>query len=446
MLNVLLSFAQFEREITGERIRDKIAASKKKGMWMGGTVPLGYDVNDRQLVVNELEAETVRTLFRLYLQHRNVRAVVDEADRLKLRSKLRIGPRDQRKGGLPLRSGNVYQILKNPIYIGRIRHLKQSYPGTHLPIIAQDVWDDVQRQLDGNRTGVRTRPNAKEPSPLAGLVIDDKGNPFTPSHTVKAGRRYRYYVDRALIKGEKANGDPLRRIPAREIEGIVRRALSELLQEPGRLLQALGNPSDAVETDFVIRCAGNLARRLNNGTPGTWAEQVRPILRQVVIGDDTVRLRITRDALRAALSLPALTKDDSSDIDDRVDAGLHDIVVQARVRMRGGQIKLVVGNQGDRARREGDVALIKAVARAFHWLGQLKSGDVTSVREIARTEQVTGSYVSRVLKLAFPAPDIVESILDGRHPVNLTAERLLVHEDLPISWRKQRRQLGFDPG
>lgn len=211
-------------------------------------------------------------------------------------------------------------------------------------------------------------------------------------------------------------------------------------------MQTLGNSSDAEETDFVIRCAGDLARRLNNDTPGNWAEQVRPILRQVVIGDDTVRLRIIRDSLRAALSLPALTKDTSTDVDDRVDAGLHDIVVQARVRMRGGQIKLVVGNQGDRARRECDVALIKAVARAFLWLGQLKSGDVTSVREIARTEQVTGSYVSRVLKLAFLAPDIVEAILDGRHPVDLTAERLLVHEDLPISWREQRRRLGFDPG
>jgi len=225
MLNVLLSFAQFEREITGERIRDKIAASKKKGMWMGGTVPLGYDINDRQLVINEMEAETVRTLFRLYLQHCNVRAVVDEADRLGLRSKLRIGTRDEHRGGLPLRSGNVYQILKNPIYVGRIRHRQQSYPGTHLPIIAQDLWDEVQRQLDGNRTGNRTRRNAKEPSPLAGLIFDAQGNPFTPSHTVKAGRRYRYYVDRALIKGEKRNGDPLRRIPAPEIESIVRTAV-----------------------------------------------------------------------------------------------------------------------------------------------------------------------------------------------------------------------------
>ncbi len=446
MLNVLLSFAQFEREITGERIRDKIAASKKKGMWMGGTVPLGYDVQDRQLIVNETEAETVKTLFRLYLECGNVRVVVDEAERLGLRSKIRSGPRGRRSGGVRLQSGNVYQILKNPVYIGRIRHREHSYPGLHQPILDRDTWDAVQRQLNGNRTGDRSRPNAKEPSPLAGLIFDSEGNRFTPSHTVKAGRRYRYYVDRALMTGEQPNGERLRRIPAREIEYIVQKELAGLLDEPDRLSQALGDPLDAIEIDRAIRRAGNLRQQLMEASTGFWHDEIRSVLRQVVIGDDFVVLKIMRDGLRAALSLPALMNQASGEDADCADKALYNHSVSVRVRTRGGQIKLILAHQGVHARREGDVALIKAVARAHLWCDRLKTGDVDSVRQIARGEQVTSSYVSRVLRLAFLAPDIVEAILDGRHPVGLTAERLLVHEDLPCDWREQRRQLGFDPG
>ncbi|SLN77039.1 recombinase family protein [Oceanibacterium hippocampi] len=446
MLNVLLSFAQFEREITGERIRDKIAASKKKGLWMGGTLPLGYDAVDRKLVINQAEAETVRKIFRLYLEHGRVRAVVEEAERLGLRSKSRIGPRGQSIGGFRLLAGNIYQILKNPLYIGRIRHRELSYPGMHEPILDLETWDAAQQQLLGNRNGHRSRPNAREPSPLAGMIVDADGNRFTPSHTTKVGRRYRYYVDQALITGEKPNGRRLRRLPALEIEGIVRQELTQLLSEPGRLLAALGDSLDAAETDQALREAGNLHQALAEATPAAWADRVRPILRQVAIGEDFVRLRILRDGLRAALSLPAMANELLVEDGDRADRGLHDILVQARVRTRGGQIKLIVGPQGDHARRDKDAALIKAVARAHLWFDRLKSGEATSARAIAREEQVTGSYVSRFLKLAFLAPDIVEAILDGRHPVDLTAERLLVHQDLPLSWDEQRRQLGFNPG
>lgn len=442
MLNVLLSFAQFEREITGERIRDKIAASKKKGIWMGGTVPLGYDVQDRQLVVNEAEAETVRTVYRLYLEHGKVRAVVTKAERLGLRTKRRIGPHGRRSGGVRFLSGSIYQILKNPVYIGRIRHRDQSYPGTHQPIVDQHTWDAVQRQIDDNRNGDRSRPNAKDPSPLAGLIVDAKGNRFTPCHTAKAGQRYRYYVDRRLITGKRPKGEHLWRIPAREIEDIVRKELAGLLEEPARLLEALGDSLDAIETNNAVRRAAKLRQELSDVPTGVLADRVRPILRQVVIGGDSVRLRVLRDGLRAALSLPARTTEDS----DRGDERLYDLLVRARVRKRGGQIKLILGNQGDHARREKDAVLIKAVARAHLWFDRLKSGSAASVREIAKEERVTGSYVSRVLRLAFLAPDIVEAILDGRHPVDLTAERLLVHQDLPWDWREQRRVLGFDAG
>ena len=412
MLNVLLSFAQFEREISGERIRDKIAASKKKGMWMGGNVPLGYDVSDRALVISEAEAETVRTIYRLYLELGNVRAVVAEAEQLGLKTKARIGPHGRESGGMRFLAGPVYHILRNPVYFGRIRHRDQTYPGAHEPIIDPETWEGAQRQLAGNRTGERTRPNAQEPSPLAGLIVDATGSRFTPSHTMKAGRRYRYYVDRALITGNRPDGASPRRIPAREIENVVRNSLAGLLNNPARLMEALGDRPDAAKADQAIRRARKLRQELLNTASETWTTHVRPILRQVVLDKDSVRLRIMRDGLRSVLSLPARQNGRPIDADDDTVTELHDLVIPARIRTRGGQIRLVIENQGDHIRREQDTGLIKAVARAHGWFEQLQNGDTSSVRDITKAERVTGSYVSRVLRLAFPAPDIVEAVLD----------------------------------
>ncbi len=302
-----------------------------------------------------------------------------------------------------------------------------------------------KQRLDSNRNGERSRGNAKEPSLLVGLIVDSDGRRFTPSHTVKAGRRYRYYVDRALITGDKPSGRQLRRIPAREIEDIVRAQLAALLGEPGRLLQALGDPLDASASETAIQRAGKLRQQLTDASCGAAADVIRSIMQQVVIGDDTVRLRIKRDGLRAALSLPAGPKEDSSEASIGVDDALYDLDVQTRLRMRGGQIRLIVGQQRDLTRVEDDAALIKALARAHLWFDRLERGDAGSISQIAQDEQVSGSYVSRVLRLAFLAPDIVEAIMDGRHPVDLTAERLLIHENLPLNWREQRRQLGFHP-
>ena len=193
-LNMLLSFAQFEREVTGERIRDKIAASKRKGMWMGGVVPLGYDVIDRKLVINEAEAETVRTLFRLYQQHASVRAVKEEADCRGLRAKLRRPNNGRRHGGAPFTRGHIYKLLSNPIYVGEIVHKGERNAGQHEAIIDRETWDAVHEQLVRNAVVRQRHSNAKAPSLLAGLIFDQAGDRMVPSHASKAGRRYRYYV------------------------------------------------------------------------------------------------------------------------------------------------------------------------------------------------------------------------------------------------------------
>src|SRR3981189_770 len=198
-LNVLLSFAQFEREVTGERIRDKIAASKKKGMWMGGNVPLGYDASERTLVINPAEAETVRRVFALYGELGCVRRVKEEADRLGFRTKCSATADGTKRGGKPFSRGHIYGLLANPIYTGQIAQKGELYPGLHPALIDNETWTAVRNQLAANTSDHRRRPKAAAPSLLAGLLVDARGERLTPSHAIKNGRRYRYYVSAALI-------------------------------------------------------------------------------------------------------------------------------------------------------------------------------------------------------------------------------------------------------
>jgi len=212
-LNVLLSFAQFEREVTGERIRDKIAASKKKGMWMGGLPSLGYDVQNRKLIVNDKEALTVLHIFRRYVQLRSVRALQTELDGAGMRSKRRTLADGTDYGGQKFSRGALYLMLQNRIYRGDITHKGNAYPGEHPAIIEKALWDEVQAVLTENRVDRAAAPNAKQPSLLAGMAFDETGDRLTPTHAVKKGTRYRYYVSTALITGAARNRSNGRRIP-----------------------------------------------------------------------------------------------------------------------------------------------------------------------------------------------------------------------------------------
>lgn len=214
-LNVLLSFAQFEREVTAERIRDKIAASKKKGLWMGGLVPLGYDKRDEGLVINSSEAELVRSIFRSYLKLGNVRALKEQTDQLQLQTKTRKLQSGRVIEGKSFSRGRLYNLLRNPIYIGKIKHRTELYDGLHDAIIEQTLWDEVQAKLTKNAAQRNSAKNIRNPSPLAGRVFDDSGRPLTPSHSNKNGRRYRYYVSQ----------DHKLRLPAVELVTAVENAL-----------------------------------------------------------------------------------------------------------------------------------------------------------------------------------------------------------------------------
>ncbi|MEE8295990.1 MAG: recombinase family protein [Sphingomonadales bacterium] len=430
-LNVLLSFAQFEREVTAERIRDKIAASKKRGMWMGGPVPLGYNSVDKKLVVNEGEAETVRALFRLYLEKGNVRLMKEEADRRGLRSKLRVYKSGRQTGGGRFTRGHLYRLLSNPVYIGEVIHKGERYEGAQDAIIDRENWDSVQAQLNKNAADRRTATNAKSPSLLSGLLRDEDGRRLIPSHASKAGKRYRYYVSAPDGNGFARAGW---RLPAKEIERTVINGVVDLLQNRLRLMKELEltvQTPDQIER--LIREAENLGTSLLKEERVERREILLKIVRRIEVRADRIRIQINTDGLSPRPDHPR---------QDETSAGRIETDIPVRLKRRGVEKKIVITDRNRRPARP-DTNLIRAVAQGRFWFEQLKSGEIGTIREIARSNKTDGENVTRTIRLAFLAPDIVKAILEGRQPPELTAFHLKRVRTLPLSWDEQRKVLGF---
>jgi site-specific DNA recombinase len=290
-LNVLLSFAQFEREVTGERIRDKIAASKRKGMWMGGVVPMGYDLEDRHLVVNPEEAKRVKEIYKAYLVEGCVSNLQISLEKKGIRSKKRLSKTGNVSGDSVFSRGALYLMLQNRVYLGEITHKGTPYPGQQPAIIDQNLWDRVQLQLKENVQGERRRPRTTSSSLLTGLLYDEASNLFTPSHATKNGRRYRYYVSRALIGpgGNKASG-PVR-LPADEIEELVLSQMSDLLRSAPRVLDLLRPHSPSItDIQHVTQVAKDYSE-----------DKVRNVLRlvvsRIVVRQSKVEIQLSKNAL-----------------------------------------------------------------------------------------------------------------------------------------------------
>jgi site-specific DNA recombinase len=436
MLNVLLSFAQFEREITGERIRDKIAASKKKGIWMGGSVPAGYDVRNRTLIINEEQAKTVRTLFRLYTELGSVRKVWAEAKRAGIKTPARTTQGGKKTGGKQFFPGNIYQLLSSPIYIGKLPHKGQIFDGNHLPIIDTAQWEAVQAGIAANRVDRRYRRNAKNPSPLAGLLYDAQGTRFTPTHTIKrdSGKRYRDYVDPALTTGVTPANAHLPRIPALEIEQAVRMGLTQFFNDAKAVLAALGAGVRGAVAERAIKQAQELGADIAVATPMTWMPPLRTALEKIVLHENGIVFSIAAAGLRTVL-----LGDEGSEAARGHQASAFEYRVPAEIRFRrDGAMKLVIGNEAaDPA--AADQALLKTVAKAHMWAERLKLGNADSVRAIAKAEGVTASYVARVLRLGFLGPQIVEAILEGRQPDTVSADQLLLKQNIPLIWAEQEK-------
>ena len=294
-LNVLLSFAQFEREVIGERVRDKIAASKKKGMWMGGMPPLGYDVRDRKLVVNEEEARVVVDIFRRYLALKSVHALRDELERAGVRSKRRTR-RDNGApyGGQPFSRGALYLILQNQLYRGEMPHKGNAYPGEHAAIVDQTLWDRVQATLAANRVERAARGRTKRPSLLTGLLFDEAGDRLTPTYAIKKGTRYRYYVSTSLLTGERKTQSSCRRIPAGDLERLVIDRLRVFLADYGAVVDALDEWKETIRHQQLVSRSRQLADELGAQAHDAVKATLTALLRRIDIKTDRVDIAVSR--------------------------------------------------------------------------------------------------------------------------------------------------------
>ncbi|MDJ1018502.1 MAG: recombinase family protein [Paracoccaceae bacterium] len=427
-LNVLLSFAQFEREVTAERIRDKIAASKKKGLWMGGNVPLGYDRHPdptrRELVVNTDEARTVETLFRLYAQHGCLKRVETEAAKLELRSKRRVFASGRVQGGNAFSRGQIYHLLRNPTYLGKIRHKDKVWPGLHKAIVDEDLFEKVQAKLQVASVRPRGRmskagPNgAQFPSaPLAGKIRDETGDLLTPTHTQRHGRRLRYYVSNRLISG---GPDPSGwRLPAPAFEAEVARIIAKHLEQLAEAHTLLAQP-DLRGADLLDEKIAEVAGQLHSGAASLLVELVESgslEAGKIVLNLSVTGLANSLDLAGGALSQSALM-----------------VTVPFSLRRRGVEMKIVAGGFAPAP----DPTLIQTLAKAHRWAGALKNG--TPISELARRERVSPSYLRQRTKLAFLSPAIQNAILEGRQPIGMTT-RALVETRIPLAWEGQAATL-----
>lgn len=418
-LNVLLSFAQFEREVTGERIRDKIAASKAKGMWMGGTPPLGYDLpidpTTRALVLNLAEAETVRLIYHRYLKLGSVHKVMRRLNADGVRSKAWVSRAGLAKGGQPFDRGALFHLLKNRTYLGEIVHGDKTYPGAHPPIVDADLFAEVQARLTAQSRRHNERPLRVASLPLRGLLFDADGSPMTPTFTHGArGQVYRYYVSAPLMRGaprDPEGDDAIRRVPAGPIEDLVADVLRRLAAVDAPSIEAL-----IARVEIHPTCVQMMVRR-------------SALFRRA--GDLAHELSILERRLKAGETLDPIGED----------ATLC-VTVPCRLKMRGGMIRVTdaAGQPISDASRP-DATLIGALRSAHRAVAET-AGAMIGVPEQAMIEVAASNpYVRKLMRIAFLAPDLQAQILDGHHPLGLNRQRLVLG-DIPLAWADQRRLFG----
>lgn len=417
-LNVLLSFAQFEREVTGERIRDKIAASKKKGLWMGGNTPVGYTPNGRTLEIHPEHAAMVQSIFSGYLKHGCVRKLKMALDRSGIKSPIRIYESGRQTGGLPFTRGNLYKILSNAIYIGQITHKGETYPGQHPAIIEQSLWDAVQAQLTANSQRRKKKRSVPSDSLLAGILFDDQGHRLIPSHSQKQSKRFRYYVSEPLVTNVREEAMNGIRIPANDLERMVIRKVVEWLSNDEALLDELHPSPELVHQ--TLSEARSLAKELE--TRSLAYQPLRKLVKSVSVAKDTITITLLPRSILHEDSEVTLT-----------------LTLPTIIKRCGFAMRLLIEGRSDRV--QPDYRLIQNIARGYRWMEQLTSGEAKSVGDIAVKEGITSSHVTRMIYRACMAPEIVRPILDGALSASFTSETLKDILPLPIDWNEQYKVL-----
>jgi len=410
-LNMLLSFAQFEREVTAERIRDKLAASKAKGMWMGGIPPVGYKPNGRTLAIVEEEATIVRGIFDRYLALGNVRLVMEALARDRIVTPAR---NTTRGGQRPFSRGQIYTILKNPIYIGRIRHGDKTYPGLHAAIIDQDIWDRTQAGLADNLQGARKPVRSPHRAMLAGKVVDRDGRPLHSEHATVGTTRYRYYRSDLTVPATSRI-----RIPARQLETAVIDCIGKALGDPFALAQRCG----------ITLGRAQLRRLLEgeNSTNRASRDQLCTLITQVRVMDDALEIECLVSNIATLLDLPCPAED-------------RELTLTRQIALRrSGQAIRLVRRDGMPLAEAPNSALIRLLALGHRWWHMLRSRGL-SVRDLAHELDVTPPYVSRVMRLAFLSPKVTDAILAGSANAMIGCRVLTRPEGAEIAslpWREQ---------
>jgi DNA invertase Pin-like site-specific DNA recombinase len=359
-LNVLLSFAQFERELSSERVRDKVAASRRKGKWTGGTVPLGYDAKDKKLVINKAEAETVRCIFKRYLELQSFGKLVEDLDAKGIVTKRRDTKVRKFNGGIPFTYGPLAYFLKNRVYIGETGHKDKWFPGEHEGIVDRKTFDQVQQLLKSKSDGRDATRTASE-ALLLGKLYDDKGNRMSPSYSTKNGVRYRFYLSSALLRGRKTDVGSVGRVSAAEIESAV---LTALQPHQGR-------------------------EETNNGRDPFGAVE------RVVISRDQLMLTVEGSS---GASIPA------------------EITVAWSAKAKDSAVVESSGAPED----SHNETLIQSIVRAHVWMDSLREGTYKSIEDLANANRMHPKVVRQALRLALLSPDVTSVILEGRQPAGLS--------------------------
>ena len=396
-LNVLLSFAQFEREVTSERIRDKVAASKRKGIFMGGPVPIGYRLHERKLIIDADEATTVTMIFERYLALQSMSALADELEASGVRTKLRQFKDGRMVGGGAFTTGPLASLLKNPVYIGKVAHGGELYDGEHEAIISDELWTKVQQMLATNRHERRLGARTRYPSLLTGMIRDPDGRPMSPSFATKDGKRYHYYISN-LKPGE--NRKSSWRVPAGEIDKAAIRRLGAWLDAEEELTQSPGE------------------RKASEGLPLMSVPEHRALLLKY-------QTRVQRTADGIAISFGASDESNSAPL-------------TASLARRGSEVKLVIRANDGAPEREADPVLLKLVV-----LARAAQQARTEGREDALISHYSKAHLQQLLRISWLAPDILAAITHGTQPVTLTGRRLLRTANIPLRWQQQRELLGF---
>lgn len=335
------------------------------------------------------------------------------------------------RGGKPFSRGHIYHLLANPIYAERIAHKGQLFQGQHLALIDDETWTAVRDRLAANAGDHRYKTKSAEPSLLAGLLVDARGERLTPSHAVKKGRRYRYYVSASLITEAGKDRAQGWRLAAREIEETVITILADALSRPARLLDWFRTSGmSGNQTRKMLARAARLVAALS-GSPEQRSPVIRALVEQVIVDEQTIIIKVRRGPLLdRPMSFPS----------DAPSDGAIELTTAVSIKRRGVGTRLVLLDGRHNHPARCDPAMVKAIARGRAWFDELVTGRARSLQELAKRDGISRRYIRRLVGLAFLSPQLAEAILQGRQPVELTATRL-TELDLPFDWAEQHRRL-----